>query len=574
MHNFFNLIYQQSPKKILAYFIGLFFLLNICQAVFTGLHADEAYYWVYAQFLDWGYFDHPPMVAVFIKMGESFFHNPLALRLMTILSNSLSIFFLWLIVKKYQVNIWHFILLISGVLIFHVYAFITTPDVPLLLFGVLFLYVYQIYLKEDKLKWALALGIICATLMLSKYHGILLIIFTLLSNLKLFTRKSFYLTIFTGIVLCLPHLYWQYLNGYPSFYYHLIDRSAKPYQLDYTLTYIIGQPLMMGPLVGWLFFYYGFKLKTANDQFLSTLKFISWGVLIFFLISSFKGSVQAQWPLVEFIALFILACVYVSQYPAHLLKFKWLFFINLILILFARLAITGAIMPLNKIKFIDQFQNYNFWAKEIKAVAKDQHIIFLNGFQQPSYYNYYTHSLKAVAYNSINYRQTQYDLWPLEDGIQNSRILLLKNGKSDNKQTQEIKTVKGIYNYEWIDSIRFYPKIKFEPKAFEKVWQPNEERWITFNVINPYRKAVNFTSKQQKWACKFQYVYELNGEIFKIEELPPALSDFAIDANRSKKLQIKIKAPAKKGNYKLFLSIKTEPFNGTRNSKKISLNVN
>jgi hypothetical protein len=21
---------------------------------------DEAYYWVYSKFLDWGYFDHPP----------------------------------------------------------------------------------------------------------------------------------------------------------------------------------------------------------------------------------------------------------------------------------------------------------------------------------------------------------------------------------------------------------------------------------------------------------------------------------------------------------------------------------
>ena len=574
MRNFFNLIYQQAPNKILAYFIGLFFLLNIFQSVFTGLHADEAYYWVYAQFLDWGYFDHPPMVALFIKTGESFFHDPLALRLMTILSNSLSIFLLWQIVRKYQVDIWHFILLISGILIFHVYAFITTPDVPLLLFGVMFLYVYQIYLKEDKLKWASALGIICAALMLSKYHGILLIFFTLLSNPKLFNRKSFYLTVFIGIALCVPHLYWQYLNGYPSFYYHLIDRSAKPYQLEYTLMYIIGQPLMMGPLVGWLFFYYGFKLKTGNDQFLSALKFVSWGVLIFFFISSFKGSVQAQWPLVEFIALFILACVYVGQHPNHLLKFKWLFLINLAIILFARLTITGAIMPLNKIRFVDQFQNYNIWAKEIKAVAKDNTIIFLNEFQQPSYYNYYTHSLKAVAYNSIKYRQTQYDLWPLEDSIQNNRIMLLKEGKSINKQTQEINTIKGIYNYEWIDSVRFYPKIKFEPLTFDKVWQPNEERLITFNVINPYHRTIDFTSKQQKWACKFQYVYELDGEIVKIEKLPSALTDFAIEAKQSKKLFIKIKAPAIKGNYKLFLSIQTDPFIGTRNSKKISLNVN
>lgn len=575
MNNFLNHLSNSIAKKnVLAFFISIFFLLNFLQAAFTGLHADEAYYWVYSQFLDWGYFDHPPMVALFIKTGESLFHHPLALRLMTILSSSLSVFLLWQIVKKYQVNIWHFIVLVSGVLIFHVYAFITTPDVPLLLFSVLFLYMYQRYLEEDKLKWALILGVICAALMLSKYHGILLIIFTLLSNLKLFTRKSFYLTIIVGITLCLPHLYWQYLNDYPSFYYHLIDRSAKPYQLNNTFMYLVGQPLMMGPLVGWIFFYYGFKVKTVNDKFLGALKFVSWGVLIFFFISTFKGSVQAQWPLIEFIALFILACVYTLQKPTHLLKFKWLFAINLFLILFARLAITGVITPLNKIAFVRKFQNYELWAKEIQAIAKENNVVFLDAFQEPSFYNYYTHSLKGVAYNSINYRQTQYDLWPLEDSLQNHKVMLLKGGESKVKDAKEFNTVKGIHNYEWIDSVHFYPKIKFEPLNFTKVWQANEERLITFNVINPYHKTVDFASNKQQTDCTFQYVYHLNGELFKIEAFPTSASDLRIEAHQSKLIQLKIKAPAAKGNYKLFISIKTNPFSGTRNSKMIGLNVN
>jgi hypothetical protein len=563
-----------SKKNMLAFFISVFFLLNVLQASFTGLHADEAYYWVYSQFLDWGYFDHPPMVALFIKFGESFFHHPLALRLMTIFSSSLTSFMLWQIVKKYQVNIWHFIVLISAVLIFHVYAFITTPDVPLLLFSVLFLYVYQLYLKEDKLKWALFLGVISAALMLSKYHGILLIIFTLVSNLKLFTRKSFYLTIVLGISLCLPHLYWQYLNDYPSFYYHLIDRSVKPYLLNDTFMYLLGQPLMMGPLVGWLFFYYGFKLKTANDKFLIALKFVSWGVLIFFFISTFKGSVQAQWPLIEFIALFILACVYSQQKPTHLFKFKWLFAINLFLILFARLAITGIITPLNKIAFVSKFQNYELWAKEIQTIAKENNVIFLDAFQEPSFYNYYTHSLKGVAYNSINYRQTQYDLWPLEDSLQNHKAMLLKSGESTLKEAKEFNTVKGIHNYEWINRAQFYPKIKFVPINLIKDWRANEERLITFKLINPYPKAIDFSSNKQQTNCTFQYVYHLNGSLFKIEPFSKSASDLKIEAQQNKIIQLKIKAPAVKGKYKLFISIKTNPFSGTRNSKMIDINVN
>ncbi len=51
------------------------------QSGLTELQDDEAYYWVYSHFLDWGYFDHPPMTALLIKMGYAIFHNELGVRL-------------------------------------------------------------------------------------------------------------------------------------------------------------------------------------------------------------------------------------------------------------------------------------------------------------------------------------------------------------------------------------------------------------------------------------------------------------------------------------------------------------
>ena len=39
----------------------------VLQAIYTGLMADEAYYWMYSHQLDWGYFDHPPIVALVIS---------------------------------------------------------------------------------------------------------------------------------------------------------------------------------------------------------------------------------------------------------------------------------------------------------------------------------------------------------------------------------------------------------------------------------------------------------------------------------------------------------------------------
>jgi len=560
-----------NSKKLLYGFIAIVTVLNILQAYLTGLHPDEAYYWVYAQFLDWGYFDHPPFVALFIKAGISIVHNTLGLRLITVLSYATSIYLLWLIVKKYVANVPLFILTISSILLFHVYSFITTPDVPLFFFSVLFLYSYQIYLKENKVKWAIVLGIICAGLMYSKYHGILLIFFILLSNLNLFKRKNFYLVIGLAVVLCLPHLYWQYLNGYPSFYYHLVDRSATPYLLDYTAQYFLDQVLMMGPLVGWLLFYYGIKLKAKEDLFLRGLKFVFYGVFIFFFLSTFKSRVQAQWPLIEFIALFIMAYIYAGKNIHHFIKYKWLFGINIFLLLLARFIVMGIIPLANQIKFVAGFQNYDKWAIQIDSAAKGNEILFLDGFQEASYFNFYTQSLNGVAYNSINYRQTQYDLWPLENEIQGKKVLIIGEGKAKDQESFNINTIKGIYNGTWIDSVRFYPKINFEPVDFPKEWLPNEEKTIMFKLRNPYQKFIDFSNLNERWKCSFQYGIMLDGELIKVEKIAIEIPN--LNAKESKLISLKIKSPKDSGDYKLFLSIKTEPFAGTRNSKMISLSV-
>lgn len=565
---------KKSSQKLLLIFLALYFLLNVFQAYFTGLHSDEAYYWVYSQFLDWGYFDHPPMVAIFIKFGHALIQNTLGLRLFTISTNILAIYVLWLIVKKYTDNLKAFIILFSAVLMFQVYAFITTPDAPLFFFSVLFLYVYQIYVKEDKLKWALLLGLICAALLFSKYHGLLLIFFVLISNLKLFTRKSFYVTIILACVLFSPHVYWQFANGFPSLYYHLIDRSASPYESEYTWMYFVNQLLMMGPLVGWLFFYYGYQLKAKEDIFLRSLKFVAYGFFIFFFISTFKGEVQAHWPLIEYLALFILGCVYVGQKPELFSKFKWLFGVNILLIVLARVVLMGIIPGTKKLPFVADYHGYDVWAKQIEKVADGHPVLFLDGFQKASYYNYYTQTLNGVAYNSFYYRRTQYDLWPLEERIQNQKVLLVEPGEKQKNDQQNIETIKGVYHSTWLDSVRFYPKINFEPIDFPKEWKPNEVKEITFTMSNPYGHAVNFSDAHEKWKCSFLYGFLKEGEVFSTQEIEKSLIPKELAAKTQKTIKLKIKAPAEAGNYKLFLSVKTEPFRGTRNSKMISIKVN
>lgn len=564
-------IAQKYSKSLLSVFIVFWCLLNLLQAYTTGLHADEAYYWVYAQFLDWGYFDHPPMVALFIKAGSFFTDNPLGIRLFSTITSALSIYFLWLIIKKYTHNIQLFVLLFCSVLIFHVYAFIITPDAPLFFFTTLFLLTYQKYLEKDNWKTAVLLGLICAALLLSKYHGILLIFFVLLSNLKLFKTGSFYIVLSIALLVFLPHLYWQYQNDFPSVNYHLFDRSASPYKFEYTAQYFLDQLLMMGPLVGWLLFYSGYKQK-ANDSFLRALKFIAYGVLIFFFFSTFKGRVQAHWPLIEFIPLFILSCIYLST-NNHLLnkKVQWLFFINIALILIARSILISTPEALKKIKFLAPYNDYDLWAQEIKKVAGAHYVLFQDGFQNPSYYNYYTQSTKGLGYNSINYRKTQYDLWPIADSTINKKVLLVSTQVIDSaKNFEVINTTKGEFIGTWIENFKYYPSVNFIPQNYEENWKPSEIRSMEFVIEN----AGNHDMELHKAKKNLFYCIMKDGKIKEHLPLNMNYKRIVLKAKSKSIILLTVKAPKEKGDYKLIISIRTDPFAGTRNSKFINMNIN
>src|SRR5476651_1018621 len=95
---------SSQPDRLILYFLLAWTILNTIQACTLELQGDEAYYWLYSRYLDWGYFDHPPMVALFIRFGDSLLHNELGLRMTTVLTSSASIYLLWLILKRYAVD--------------------------------------------------------------------------------------------------------------------------------------------------------------------------------------------------------------------------------------------------------------------------------------------------------------------------------------------------------------------------------------------------------------------------------------------------------------------------------------
>ena len=564
---------NRFSTQLLYLFLGAWFLINLFQALFTGLHPDEAYYWMYSKFPDWGYFDHPPIVAFYIKAGDWLMHNSLGLRLVTVITNTLSIFVLWLMVRPYTKNLPLFLLLFSSVLIFHVYGFITTPDAPLYLFTILFLYAYQQYVKAYNYNWALALGVLAAALLLSKYHGVLVIFFVLLSNLKLLSKVSFWLAMSVALALFAPHIYWQYLNDFPSVKYHLFERSASPYRFEYTAQYFLDQLLMMGPLMGWFLITSAWKQRSKEDLFLKSLRFLVVGVFIFFFFNTFKGRVQAHWPLIEFIPLFILAYIYIAEKGLSK-TYRNLFAINIGLILMARLVLMAAPERLQKVKFVANYYGYQSWANTIEEAAEGNPVIFQDGFQAPSYYNYYNNTLMGFGYNSYGYRKTQYDIWPLEDSLQFKKVLYILDRPFPDKGNQfVILTNKGELYGRFIASARLYQKLQFVPQDYDENWKSAEIREITFSVHNPYDHETDFNDQAEQSPVELLVGYYQLGQVYQVSMVSGPYKHLKVPPRGNSKLTFKIQAPQTPGAYKLFVAIKTAPFPGSRNSGMINMNV-
>lgn len=94
----------KEHKFLLPLTLFLFCILNSIQGNYTELLPDEAYYWVYSQYMDWGFFDHPPLVAVWVTISNLLFSDELGVRFFSAISYSLMIYLVWITIDHPSKN--------------------------------------------------------------------------------------------------------------------------------------------------------------------------------------------------------------------------------------------------------------------------------------------------------------------------------------------------------------------------------------------------------------------------------------------------------------------------------------
>jgi hypothetical protein len=151
--------------------------LRLVGAAWTPLTFDEAYYWMWSKHLAFGYYDHPPGVAILIRLGTmTAGDTELGVRLVSILlalPMSFALYRTAAILFGGQRVAATATILLNVTLMAAVGTLIVTPDSPLLVassFVLLFLAKVQ---ESGRGAWWLAVGAAVGVALLSKYTALL-----------------------------------------------------------------------------------------------------------------------------------------------------------------------------------------------------------------------------------------------------------------------------------------------------------------------------------------------------------------------------------------------------------------
>lgn len=430
-----KIAFKKSKYMVFLFFL-MIFIINFGISGSLELSFDEAYYWLYSQNLSFGYFDHPPFVAFAIKFGTLIFGNTeIGVRFG---SNVLAILSYILILKATDAkdNQFFIISLLSMPLISFA-GILAIPDTPMLFSVSLYFYSLKRYLNVDSFKNSLLVSISITLMFYSKYHGMLIVVLTVLSQINLLKKKSFWMIFFLVILLYLPHVYWQYNHDFASFRFHLFGRGEKHFSLSNILNYLSGQILLLGIFNFFIYIFLFFK-KNIKSSFEKVLIYNSYGFLLFLLVLSFRNQIEANWTLSVCVAFIILFSNKLNERELFIYKVTSSLPILLLVTIYL-----GAINLDYVSKQVDMKDNRlneiigwrDTRVNEIVRICDDAPIV-ADSYQIAAKLSFYTK--KTIPAIHISSRDSQFSIWNFQKEIMRDAKICYLTTRKNTPQTVRV----------------------------------------------------------------------------------------------------------------------------------------
>ena len=248
------------------------------------------------------------------------------------------------------------------------------------------------------------------------------------------------------------------------------------------------------------------------------MKFITYGLIGFFLFSSFKLQPQAQWTAAILIPLIIMAF---RQFVTNKTQRKWILRIGLVqLVLLMTARVIFAVDNIIPIKLEPHISKT--WVNTLQENTMNKPIVFVNSYQNASIYNFYA-KMNTHSFSSLGSRKSQYDIGNFESTMQEQDVYIVSESeRSAYDQTLALKNNSSLTGHA-IEDYRTFQKVKCIIKEENMTVKEMENNSFKFTLINNYSRNISFEN------VKFFGVFYndktiINRVPLKITNLTPMLS--------------------------------------------------
>jgi 4-amino-4-deoxy-L-arabinose transferase-like glycosyltransferase len=319
-----------SARTQLAFLALAVTLARLAFAGTIHLTEDEAYYRLWAQHLQWGYLDHPPMIAWWIRGGMTLVGDTaLGVRLLPCLAT-------WLLGDTaLRLGLSERVAVRAGLLWNATFTIglgglLATPDTPTCFFWTLCIWcLARTRAEREGGPWWLGAGLAAGLCCLSKYSGLFLapgaLLWLLLSpgGWAQLRRPWPWLAVVAAALLFLPNVLWNATHGWLTFdkqFGRVAGESLRPGLLPELL---LTQFLLLNPFIAVLagrgaVRAWGGREKPAAAGVVQVLAATA-PFLAYLLAHSLHDRVQGHWPAPAFGALAI-AAAYAAETSRHWLR--------------------------------------------------------------------------------------------------------------------------------------------------------------------------------------------------------------------------------------------------------------
>jgi len=417
-----------KENKRIFLLIGFFTLIRLAVSPFFGLGVDEAHYVLYANFLDWSYVDHPPLVGwVHAPFYYIFGTNEFLARLPAILIFAVTSYCAYIFILRITSSIkiaLLAVLALNGSFILNVMGLMLLPDSLLLLFVFLLIFIAEKIARGGKPLDFILLGILLGLMGLAKYTSVLLVpplivFFLMRKRYDIIFSPYMFLAALIALIMITPVIYWNINHDFISFRYqgsHIFGSLATSFK-----SFIESLAAQFGAYSPFLFiiaFYGFFKVLRSSNDYLRLSVLFGGTIIIFFLITSLSEKTLPHWP-----GIFYVLFIPVGSYNLYLAKERWkrnyLYIsiaISLFLMLFAYAEFAGKFFsfPDYQSPFRDIY-SYAVIAEQADKIIKNDisakpKAIAVTNWTMGSRVIYYSLPYRREVF-VVDNRKDQFDLW-------------------------------------------------------------------------------------------------------------------------------------------------------------------